>query len=129
MVDFYVKWLHMIRGFYCVFLFLPSKHIWAHKYIRFRFYFEFWTVFLEVMGWFNKVLRMFYRCCRNLEAERGVATTLLDWFRGFFVFVLWIKELPPSIMVTRNHNWSFRDSKVRDWLRKGKVLTPLIRPT
>ncbi|KAJ6989652.1 hypothetical protein NC653_018210 [Populus alba x Populus x berolinensis] len=29
-------------------------------------------------------------------------------------------ESPPSIMVTRNPNSSFRDSKVRDWLRKGK---------
>jgi len=27
-------------------------------------------------------------------------------------------------MVTRNPNWSFRDSKARDWLRKGKVLAP-----
>jgi len=26
-------------------------------------------------------------------------------------------------------NWSFRDSKARDWLRKGKVLTHLVRPT
>ena len=25
-------------------------------------------------------------------------------------------------------NWSFRDSKARDWLRKGKVLAPLVRP-
>jgi hypothetical protein len=23
----------------------------------------------------------------------------------------------------------FRDSKARDWLRKGKVLAPLVRPT
>jgi len=40
-----------------------------------------------------------------------------------------IKESPPSIMVTRKPNWSFRDSKARDWLRKGKVLAPLVRPT
>lgn len=39
------------------------------------------------------------------------------------------KESPPSIMVTRKPNWSFRDSKARDWLRKGKVLAPLVRPT
>jgi hypothetical protein len=32
-------------------------------------------------------------------------------------------------MVTRKPNWSFRDSKARDWLRKGKVLAPLVRPT
>jgi len=38
-------------------------------------------------------------------------------------------ESPPGIMVTRNPDWSFKDSKVRDWLRKGKVLAPLIRPT
>jgi hypothetical protein len=45
------------------------------------------------------------------------------------VFVLWKRESPPSIMVTRKPNWSFRDSKARDWLRKGKVLAPLVRPT
>jgi len=48
---------------------------------------------------------------------------------GFGVFVLFVKESPPSIMVTRKPNWSFRDSKARDWLRKGKVLAPLVRPT
>jgi hypothetical protein len=32
-------------------------------------------------------------------------------------------------LVTRNPNWSFRDSKARDWLREGKVLAPLVRPT
>jgi len=45
------------------------------------------------------------------------------------VFVCEKKESPPSIMVTRKPNWSFRDSKARDWLRKGKVLAPLVRPT
>ena len=40
-----------------------------------------------------------------------------------------VKESPPSIMVTKKPNWSFRDSKARDWLRKGKVLAPLVRPT
>jgi len=40
-----------------------------------------------------------------------------------------VKESPPSIMVTRKPNWSFRDSKTRDWLRKGKVLAPLVRHT
>ena len=39
------------------------------------------------------------------------------------------KESPPSIMVTRKPYWSFRDSKARDWLRKGKVLAPLVRHT
>jgi hypothetical protein len=39
------------------------------------------------------------------------------------------RESPPSIKVTRKPNWSFRDSKARDWLRKGKVLAPLVRPT
>ena len=29
-------------------------------------------------------------------------------------------------MVTRNPNWFLKDSKVRDWLRKGKVLAPLV---
>ena len=52
--------------------------------------------------------------------ERGI---------DFGVFVLWKRESPPSIMITRKPNWSFRDSKARDWLRKGKVLTPLVRPT
>jgi hypothetical protein len=32
-------------------------------------------------------------------------------------------------MVTRKPNWSFIDSMARDWLHKGKVLAPLIRPT
>jgi hypothetical protein len=54
---------------------------------------------------------------------------ILDWFRGHFFVLLWIRESPPSIMVTRKHNWSFRDSKARDWLHKGKVLAPLVRPT
>jgi len=48
---------------------------------------------------------------------------------GVGVFVLWKRESPPSIMVTRKPNWSFRDSKAKDWLRKGKVLAPLVRPT
>jgi hypothetical protein len=39
------------------------------------------------------------------------------------------RESPPSTMVIRKPNWSFRDSKARDWLRKGKVLAPLVRPT
>ena len=30
-------------------------------------------------------------------------------------------------MITRNPNWSFIDSKARDWLHKGKVLAPLVR--
>jgi hypothetical protein len=38
-------------------------------------------------------------------------------------------ESSPSNLVTRNPNWSFRDSKARDWLRKEKVLAPLVRPT
>jgi hypothetical protein len=58
------------------------------------------------------------------RAERGVAATI-GWFPGSFC----VKESPPSIMVTRNPNWSFRDSNVRDWLRKGKVLAPLVCPT
>jgi hypothetical protein len=45
------------------------------------------------------------------------------------VFVLWKRESPPSIMVARKPNWSFRDSKVRDWWRKEKVLAPLVRLT
>jgi hypothetical protein len=44
---------------------------------------------------------------------------------GFFC----VKESPRSIMVTRKPNWSFKDSKARDWLRKGKVLAPLVRHT
>jgi len=60
------------------------------------------------------------------RAERGVTATL-DWFRG--LCFLCKRESPPSIMVIRKPNWSFRDSKARDWLRKGKVLAPLVRPT
>jgi hypothetical protein len=47
-----------------------------------------------------------------------------NWFRGFLF--LWIRELPPSIMVTRKPNWSFRYSKARDWLHKWKVLAPIV---
>jgi hypothetical protein len=70
--------------------------------------------------------------CRTLTAEHGVAATL-DWFRGFFCFFVNkgvdSLESPPSILVTRNPNWSFRDSKARDWLRKGQVLASLVRST
>jgi hypothetical protein len=52
--------------------------------------------------------------------ERDVAVTLLGVGIDVGVFVFWKRELPPSIMITRKPNWSFRDSKVRDWLRKGK---------
>ena len=62
--------------------------------------------------------------CHTLAAERGEPS--IDF--GVFVVVC-VKESPPSILVTRNPNWSFRDSKVREWLRKWKVLTPLVRPT
>jgi hypothetical protein len=62
--------------------------------------------------------------CRTLAAERGVAATI-DLFKGLFC----VKESPSSIMVTRKPIWSFRDSKARDWLRKGKVLAPLVRST
>ena len=49
---------------------------------------------------------------------------------GGLIFIFVKKESPPSIMVIRKpKNWSFRDSRVRDWLRKGKVLAPLVRPT
>jgi hypothetical protein len=61
--------------------------------------------------------------CRTLAAERGDPRLILV----FFVYC--VKESPPSILVTRNPNWSFRDSKARDWLRKGNVLAPLVRLT
>jgi hypothetical protein len=49
---------------------------------------------------------------------------------GFGVFVLLgIRESPPSIMITMNLDWSFKDSKARDWVRKEKVLAPLVHPT
>ena len=60
-------------------------------------------------------------------AKRGIAATIPgsgELISGFLF--LWIKESPPSIMVTRKPNWSFRDSKARDWLHKGKVLAPLV---
>jgi len=47
---------------------------------------------------------------------------------GSFV-LLWIRESSSSIMVTRKPNWSFIDSKARDWLRKENVLAPLVHPT
>jgi hypothetical protein len=59
------------------------------------------------------------------EARRRGDPRLIS---GSFV-LLWIRESPPSIMVTRKPNWSFRNSKARDWLRKGKVLAHLVRPT
>ena len=37
-------------------------------------------------------------------------------------------ESPPSILVTRNPNWSQRLG-TKNWLRKGKVLAPQLRPT
>jgi len=67
-----------------------------------------------------------WRChrqhCRTLAASRRSSI-------DFGVFFCFVKESSPSIMVTRKPNWSFRDSKARDWLRKGKVLAPLVRPT
>jgi len=45
----------------------------------------------------------------------------------FFLFC--VKESPPSILITKNPNWSLRDSKGRDWLCKGKVLAPPVSPT
>jgi hypothetical protein len=62
-----------------------------------------------------------------LSHPRERSAAILDWFRG--LCCLCKRESPPSIMVTRKPNWSFRDSKARDWLRKGKVLAPLVRPT
>jgi len=67
-------------------------------------------------------------CVAPSRAERGVAA-ILDWFRGLCFVLLCKRESPPSIMVTKKPNWSFRDSKARDWLHKGKVLAPLVRPT
>jgi len=65
--------------------------------------------------------------CMSHPWERSAA--ILDWFWGLLFYLLWIRESPPSIMVTRNPDWSFKDSKARDWLHKGKVLAPLVRPT
>ena len=47
----------------------------------------------------------------------------------FGVFLFCVKESPPSILVTKNPNWSFRDSKARHQMRKGKVLVSLVRLT
>jgi hypothetical protein len=63
--------------------------------------------------------------CRTLAS--GARRSSIDF--GVFVVLLCKRESSPSIMVTRKPNWSFRDSKARDWLRKGKVLAPLVRPT
>ena len=38
------------------------------------------------------------------------------------------RESPPSVLVTRNFNWSL-EIGYGDWLRKGKVLAPQLRPT
>jgi len=65
-----------------------------------------------------------HQCCRTLASGA--------WRRGNPRLVsgsFCVKESPPSIMVIRKPNWSFRDSKARDWLRKGKVLAPLVRHT
>ena len=34
------------------------------------------------------------------------------------------KESPPSIMVTRNPNWSTKILMVRDWLHEKDAITP-----
>ena len=39
------------------------------------------------------------------------------------------KESPPSIMVTRNHNWSTYILWFGTGYVKGKILSPLKRPT
>jgi hypothetical protein len=67
--------------------------------------------------------------CRTLPRARRRGDPSSVAGVDFGVFLLWKRESPPSIMVTRKPNWSFRDSKARDWLRKGKVLAPLVRPT
>ena len=67
--------------------------------------------------------------CRTLpRARRRGDTSSVAGIRCWGLSVV-KKGVPPSIMVTRKPNWSFRDSKARDWLRKGKVLAPLVRPT
>ena len=63
-----------------------------------------------------------YIYCRTLAADRDDCRLILS----FFFFVL---KSSPSILVSRNHNWSFKDYKARDWLRKWKVLAPLVRST
>ena len=40
----------------------------------------------------------------------------------------WLKQSSPSIMVTRNPDWSFQRFQISNWLRKRKVLVPLVRP-
>jgi hypothetical protein len=68
-----------------------------------------------------------------LSHPRGEAQQPSIDFGVFFCFFVnkgvGYLESSPSILVTRNPNWSFRYSKARDWLRKGKVLAPLVRPT
>jgi len=62
-----------------------------------------------------RTLRDHMNPTRTMSYPRGEARrSSID----FGVFVCFCKrESPPSIMVTRNLDWSFRDSKVRDWLR------------
>ena len=78
------------------------------------------------MKYLSQLLEYLYWGCRTLASG---ARRRDDFQFNFRVFFFKKKESPPSILVTRNPNWSFRDSKVRDWLCKGKVLAPLVRPT
>ena len=55
---------------------------------------------------------------RQKRERQGILVSIsenMDW------------ESPPSILVTRNLNWSLK-IRYGDWLRKGKVLAPQLRP-
>ena len=65
-----------------------------------------------------------HKCARMYIGVAPLKNPMRHPMTIFFVCFCWFGflESPPSILVTRNPNWFFRDSKARDWLRKGKVL-------
>ena len=61
--------------------------------------------------------------------NRNIYSWKIGRDKEFFVSKLKMdRESPLSILVTRNLNWSL-EIGYGDWLRKGKVLAPQLRPT
>ncbi|KAJ7009803.1 hypothetical protein NC653_000501 [Populus alba x Populus x berolinensis] len=74
---------------------------------------------MEDSDWRSDLSAEFRRDAVNDMERQGILVSTcenMDW------------ESPPSILVTRNLNWSL-EIGYGDWLRKGKVLAPQLRPT